>query len=428
MSAQHPTYEPAVVPGPPVPRAVVVAEAARAATAALADATATLHTPTSSASVPLDNLLRARALADGIARSRSPLRGRIPAEEGASARSGPADIEYVPRVAPPAPALALLPRSLVKAVPQLASLRGVALEPESVGAARPPSPARLRRAASPSRSKSPGAPRRLAPGARPESPLGSGQPAQSVLAPACAHPPLGAEDNNSHTQPEPPYPVFTPPSAPPLYGRSVVPPAGATLPPIPRGAAGGAPAAGAPAYSVPSRPAPAQLCATSSGGSSQAVPFAAEVQSEEPEFTFAPHSASVQPTPMLPPFPAFGATASEPQHACAPAAEALEAAPGSKLFARPPASHTQPAAAAAATSSAASSVGAKRLVSRETQTVESELAASAPARRYINPGGGIAETDAQRVAAARLAAQAVSAEEVEEEDSWLRWWYKARLC
>jgi hypothetical protein len=60
--------------------------------------------------------------------------------------------------------------------------------------------------------------------------------------------------------------------------------------------------------------------------------------------------------------------------------------------------------------------------------VESELAASAPARRYINPGGGIAETDAQRVAAARLAAQAVSAEEVEEEDSWLRWWYKARLC
>ena len=100
----------------PVPRSVVAADAARAATSVLAEATLT-------GADMADSLIRARQVADSVVRSRSPLR------DGARSRPGELEAQggvlYAPRSPPPAPA-ALLPRDLVRAVPQLTTLRGVA--------------------------------------------------------------------------------------------------------------------------------------------------------------------------------------------------------------------------------------------------------------------------------------------------------------
>ena len=100
----------------PVPRSVVAADAARAATSVLAEATLT------GADVA-DSLIRARQVADSVVRSRSPLRDGLRSRPGELEAQG--GVLYAPRSPPPAPA-ALLPRDLVRAVPQLATLRGVA--------------------------------------------------------------------------------------------------------------------------------------------------------------------------------------------------------------------------------------------------------------------------------------------------------------
>ena len=108
-----------------VPRAVVAADAARAATAALADAQHASGGGASALDVA-DSLLRARQVADSAVRSRSPLRSRVGGGGGAEtgAWEGNSQPLYAPRVAPSAPAPASLPRDLLRVVPQLAGLRG----------------------------------------------------------------------------------------------------------------------------------------------------------------------------------------------------------------------------------------------------------------------------------------------------------------
>jgi hypothetical protein len=106
----------------PVPRSVVADAASRAAVSVLAEATLQA---TSGADVS-DSLLRARQVADSVVRSRSPLRSSDGVRSRAGEREGAqGGVLYAPRVVPSPPA-ALLPRDLVRAVPQLATLRGVA--------------------------------------------------------------------------------------------------------------------------------------------------------------------------------------------------------------------------------------------------------------------------------------------------------------
>ena len=100
----------------PVPRSVVAADAARAAT--------TLATQAVSSGVDVaDSLIRARQVADSVVRSRSPMRDLGRGRPGESEAGG---LPYAPRVAPASPGPGLLPRELVRVVPQLATLRGVA--------------------------------------------------------------------------------------------------------------------------------------------------------------------------------------------------------------------------------------------------------------------------------------------------------------
>jgi len=165
------------------------------------------------------------------------------------------------------------------------------------------------------------------------------------------------------------------------------------------------------------------------------------------EFTFAPPLSPLKrPTPPLPTF------------AGAAAASAAEAGARSFIAAAEAAADAREAqmlaggvAAAAAAAAVAALPPLQRMVSTGTQTIDSELAPGAPARRYIHPAeesAGPGPAPAPQAAAGTAAAREAEEEEEEEEahaarpvkeregpeledgpdQTWYAWWVKSRLC
>jgi hypothetical protein len=150
------------------------------------------------------------------------------------------------------------------------------------------------------------------------------------------------------------------------------------------------------------------------------------------DFTFSLSPEALKPPPSLTPFAGrLGTQAGTARRheTSQTAASPLHGAHGSE---EPP---QRPNAESTASLGWPPPPGRPQMVSRETQTIESELAPSAPARRYIGLNSAAGSEAAEGGGAGRRRPRGAppkpgddSSGEEDAEDSWLGWWAKSRLC